>query len=74
MLLNFCWNLALQLINNIYIRERKGGGAGVELLLDPINRFITAPRHTRRYQNYRCICTVKPVNQQYNCSFKCGNG
>ena len=61
--LKFLW----QLINNICIGEREGGG---EFLPDSIRRLRTPPRHAIRYQNWRWICTAKTAYQQYICSFK----
>ena len=43
-LLDLCRKLAWQLINNIYIGERKGGG---EFFPYSIHRLMTAPRHAR---------------------------
>ena len=60
-ILEFCHKLVWKIINNIYIGEREGGGG--EFLPDSIHQLMTAPRHARRYHNWRWICTEKlPIN------------
>ena len=68
-LLEFRRKFVWQIINNIYIGEREGG---VEFSTESIHRLTTAPRHARRYQIRRWICTAKTTYQWYSCSFKCG--
>ena len=60
--LEFRRKLAWQLINNIYIGKREGGGG--EFLPDSIHWLRTVPRHTGRYQHWRWICTAKNAYQQ----------
>ena len=69
-LLEFCRKLAWKIMNNIYIGGNQGGGGG--FFPDSIHLLMAAPRHVRRYQNPRWICTGKTVYQRYSCSFKCG--
>ena len=68
-LLEFGRKWVWQLINNIYIREME---RVVEFVPDSLHHLMTAPRHARRYYNWRWICTAKTSYEQYNCSFNYG--
>ena len=50
MLLEFHQKLSWKLINNIYIGKYDGG---FDFFPESIHRFMTAPRHTKRYHNWR---------------------
>ena len=58
--------------NSLIIYTLVNGSGGGEFLPDSIHWLMTAPRHVRRYQNWRWISTAKNAYQQYSCSFECG--